>query len=147
VATTSYATQGEFLNQLSILGGFADVPGNVIDTALIWASSRVNSYIKKRVMLPLSAWSEDLKVATCWIAAKYIIDSRGVDYQSGTNETVQKNHDTQIEWLRDIAKGLCELDTYVDSSPEVDEATPIAASDPITNWDYSTRKRGSYDEC
>ncbi len=146
MATTSYATQGEFLSQLNILSGFSDIPGSVIDTALVWASSRVNSYIKKRVMLPLTAWSEDLKVATCWIAAKYLIDGGGVDYQSGTNETVQRNHDIQVEWLRDVSKGLAELDTYVDSSPAVDEAAPLAESDTITDWNYSTRGRG-YDEC
>lgn len=142
MATTSYATQGEFLDQAALAAAFSDTPGAVIDTALVWASSRVNSYIKKRVMLPLVSWSEDLKVATCYLAAKQLLDSRGVDWASGLNVTIDKNATTALEWLRDIAKGLCELDTYVDSSV-VDEAGPLAASDPITDWRYSTRSRSS----
>lgn len=147
MATTSYATQGEFLDQAALAAAFKDTPGAVIDTALVWASSRANSYIKKRVMLPLVSWSEDLKVATCYLAAKQLLDSRGVDWASGLNETIDKNATTALEWLRDIAKGLCELDTYVDSSAAVDEAAPLAASDPITDWRYSTRSRNGDQDC
>lgn len=146
MATTSYATQGEFLQQAVLAAAFADTPGAVIDTALVWASSRCNSYIKKRVTLPLTAWSEDLKLATCWLAAKQLIDSRGIDYASGTNATIDKNATTILEWLRDVAKGICELDEFTDSTPTVDEASPLASSDSITNWNYSTRSSSDTDE-
>ena len=146
MATTSYATQGEFLEQACLAAAFQDTPGPVIDTALVWASSRLNSYIKKRVTLPLVSWSEDLKVATCYFAAKQLLDSRGVDWASGLNVTIKENFQTALDWARDIAKGLCELDTYEDSSPAVDEAGPIASSDPITDWRFQTRSSTSGDQ-
>lgn len=146
MATTSYATQGEFLQQAVLAAALQGTPGAVIDTALVWASSRCNSYIKKRVTLPLISWSEDLKMATCWLAAKQLIDSRGLDYQSGNNGTIKDNAKEALDWLKDIRKGDCELDTYVDSTPDVDEATPLASSNPIINWNYSTRSSSDSDE-
>jgi phage gp36-like protein len=147
MATTSYATQGEFLDQIGVGADYSDVPGAAIDTALIWASSRVNSYIKKRVTLPLISWSEDIKVATCQLAAKQLIDRRGIDYSAGNNQTIQDNAKTALDWLKDVSKGLAELDTFVDSAPTLDEASPLASSDPLTDWDYTTRESSDNDEC
>lgn len=145
--TTSYATQGEFLDQIGVGTDYTDIPGTVIDTALVWASSRVNSYIKKRVTLPLLSWSEDIKVATCQLATKQLIDRRGIDYSSGNNQTILDNSKVALDWLRDISKGLAELDTYVDSAPTLDEASPLASSDALTDWDYTTRESSDSDEC
>jgi phage gp36-like protein len=144
---TSYATQGEFLDQVGIGVGFEDVPGATIDTALLWASSRVNSYIKKRVTLPLLAWSTDLTEATCKIAKYRLINRRGIDGQSGNNQTVIDDYKETIDWLRDVSKGLVELDAYTDSDQTLEEAAPLASSDPITDWDYTTRHSDSSDEC
>lgn len=146
MATTSYATQGEFLDQIGVGTDYTDVPGSAIDLALVWASSRVNSYIKKRVTLPLISWSEDIKVATCQLAAKQLIDRRGIDYSAGNNQTIQDNAKTALDWLRDVSKGDAELDTFVDSAPTLDEASPIASSDPLTDWDFQTREPTD-DEC
>jgi phage gp36-like protein len=141
---SQYATQSEFLDQFAQVGTFQDLPGATIDAALVWASARVDSYIKKRVTLPLVSYSEDIKDAAVNLAGLRLLRRRGIDPASGNNQSVIDQAEESLVWLKDIAKGACEIAVYVDSTPAVDEAGPLASSDDLTDWQYTTR--GS-DDC
>lgn len=136
---SQYATQAEFLDQFAPIAAFQDLPGTTIDTALVWASARVDSYIKKRVTLPLVSYSEDLKDATVNLAGLRLLRRRGIDQSSGGNQAIIDQAKDSIDWLLEVSKGNCEIAAYVDSTPTVDEAAPLASGDAITDWQYTTR--------
>lgn len=136
---SQYATQAEFLDQFAQVSTFQDLPGPTIDTALIWASARVDSYIKKRVTLPLISFSEDLKDACINFAGLRLLRRRGIDPSSGNNQSVVDQAKESLDWLKLVATGECEIASYVDSMPTVDEAGPLASSDPITDFQWQTR--------
>lgn len=136
---SQYATQAEFLDQFAQVSTFQDLPGTTIDTALVWASARVDSYIKKRVTLPLVSYSEDLKDATINLAGLRLLRRRGIDPSSGNNQSVIDQAKESTDWLKLVSTGDCEIASYVDSTPTVDEAGPLASSDPITDFQFQTR--------
>lgn len=136
---SQYSTQAEFLDQFAPIEAFQDLPGTTIDTALVWNSARVDSYIKKRVTLPLISWSEDLRYVTNCLTGLHLIRRRGIDPTSGNNQSVIDQAAEAIKWLESVSKGLVEIAVYVDSTPTIDEASPLASTDPIVDWNFQTR--------
>lgn len=135
-----YATEGEFNDMGAPPEAFASLPSAVIVSALVWASSVANSYLKKRYSLPLSAYGEDLKSAVVDIAKWRLIKRRGFNPNSGQDVVIADAYKDAIAWLTMVSKGDCELDGAVDTTEE-DEATPLVSSETAESFSFFTRGR------
>lgn len=116
------------------------------DTSLQYASRIVAGYVRKRKTLPLLSWGEDIKAATCQLAAYDMMSKRGQNPAPNADAVLRERRDDAIAWLVDVSRGLVELDGCVDSSitPDIDVAGPLGVSDPIVNFNYQTRYRGRF---
>jgi phage gp36-like protein len=117
-----------------------DVGSDIRDRALEKASGVADSYLRKRFTLPLVAadppedpWPDELTRAVVHIAACDLLARRGFVPGSGADQIVIDRKADAIDWLKDIAKGLAELDVE-DSTPNVEEAGPLVASEEPQEW-------------
>ena len=135
----SYSTPTKFYDQLlppealDGLGGTSTVQG-----ALDIAAGRVNSFLKKRYTLPLTSWGEDLEYAELCLAQFQLISRRGFSPQSESDKNAKELKDEAITWLKLVAKGEVEPDEIADSTPDLDEAGPLADSSSPVGFDYFT---------
>jgi phage gp36-like protein len=138
-----FASAEEFLAQENANGVFDGVPTPAIDQALQWSSREMLGYVAKRKILPLVSWGDDLRACCARMAAYDLIANQGYAPLSGSNEVWETRYLQRISWLVNVSRGLVELVDCVDSSPApmVDVAGPLAASDPIVNWNFQTRGR------
>ena len=141
VAPLQYTSASEFDAFMMPATVFVNVPTPVKDIALQFGSGVAAGFVRKRKVLPLLSWGDDLKANVAELAAYYLVSRRGYKPQSGSNETIRLRYDDAIAWLTSVSKGDIELVDCVDSSttPGVDEASPLVASDPLVNWNYQTR--------
>lgn len=98
------------------------------DQARASASSVVLSYLQKRYGLPLVSWSVDVKRAVATVAAFDLLARRGYNPTAGVDVMVQQRYDYAVQWLRDVARGIVEPESVVDSTPAEHEATPLIAT-------------------
>lgn len=135
-------TRAEFIDQTIPGDAFDGLSDATIDAALVWASGVALSYLRKRYKPPLVSWGEELKSAVGEIAQWKLLARRGIRPGSGNNEIAEKRYDDAIAWLRDVAKGLVEVDC-VDSTPSVEEDGSQAASDTPISFRMTTGPRGN----
>lgn len=107
----------------------ASVPSPDRDLARSAGSSLVLSYLAKRYTLPLVSWSDDVKRATATVVAYDLLARRGYNQTAGVDIMVQQRYDYVVQWLRDVARGIVEPESIVDSTPLVNEAAPLVATD------------------
>ena len=140
-----YLTRTEFLDQSLPAGVIDGLSNETIDAALVWASRQADSYLSKRHTLPLVSWDEDLKALVGDLAQYRLLSRRGFRPGSANDQIAVKRYDDAIAWLRDLAKGNCELANVEDSSEPVDEDGPLlATSDSTTKtFTYNTGRRTS----
>lgn len=132
----AYATLQEFRAHGLPGDALASLPPENIEAALTWASRTADSYLRKRHTLPLVEWSDDLRGAVCSIAQYELLARRG--FRPGpADEIVIKRYNDSITWLRDVAKGVVEIDA-IDSTPTVDEDGSLAASGPKVSFRFQT---------
>jgi phage gp36-like protein len=131
----SYATTADLVKYGLLAEAFTGVTV-VEQDALDAASALAESHVKKRYTAPLTAWGLDLRRAVCHIASYDLLCQRGFNPQRGADQVILKRHDDAMNWLRDVARGIVELaDAASDSTPELDEASPIAGSAREALWD------------
>lgn len=90
-----------------------------VETALADATEVINSYIRGRYQVPIVAPPKDIVRATCIIALHDLAQSE----RTSPSEEMEKNYKTIIDWLRDIAKELINLD-----APAAESAGPNPGS-------------------
>lgn len=122
----SYATLADF----DIWGlpptNTAGLDPTMIEGHLSSASRLADSYIGARgYALPLTQWGEDLRSAVCRIAAFTVLVSRGINPDEPMIQATSKSRDDAIAWLRDVAKGIANLD-QVQTTPARSGAGLIA---------------------
>ncbi len=141
MAYPQLVTAAEFDLHVMPATAFVGVDTPAKDAASLWASSIALGFVKKRKVLPLKSWGADLKSAVGDLMAYKLMGKRGYSPTSGMNGTIRQAYDDAMAWLRDVSRGTTELIDCVDSTttPEVDEAGPLASSDPIVNWNFQTR--------
>ncbi len=138
MSAQQFLTRAEFLDQTIPADAIDGLSNSTIDAALVWASGVAGSYLRKRYKLPLVSWCEELKSAVGELAQWKLFGRRGVRPSSGNNEMAEKRYDDAILWLKDIAKGLCELDC-VDSTPTLEEDGPLAeAGEEAPSFRFNT---------
>lgn len=143
MAHTPLLTAAEFDDQVAPSDAFSKVATTTKDRALRWASIVALGFVQKRKVLPLVSWGDDLREAVGDLAAFKMMGKRGYSPNAGSNGTIRQAYDDAMAWLLQVSKGLTELVDCVDSTttPIVDEAGPLMASDAIVNWNYQTRQR------
>jgi phage gp36-like protein len=119
-----------------------------LEKFLVSASAHVDSYLRGRYSLPLSApYPQELIDAALAIAAYRIMFFRGFDsesqdmlimdrYQYYTGKQGQKG------WLDKLATGLVNLDVNSDATSLIHEGGPIVSSGPLYPTCYSRKGRG-----
>ncbi|TXI00294.1 MAG: DUF1320 domain-containing protein [Rhizobium sp.] len=93
----------------------------VVDRAIADATALADGYIGKVYGLPLSEVPPTLTKATADIA-RYYLHSRGVEKDS----PVQRAYDQAVAWLKDISKGLVQL-----NDPVTGETPPSAGGGQV----------------
>jgi phage gp36-like protein len=138
-----YLSRSEFVDQSLPAGVIDGLSNETIDNALIWASRQADSYLSKRYTLPLVSWDEDLKALVGDLAQYRLLARRGFRPGSGNDQTSRMRYDDAIAWLRDFAKGNCELANIEDSTVTVDEDGPLIATSDIDTktFTFNTGRR------
>lgn len=101
--------------------------------SLLAASSVADSRLRKAATLPLIAWGDDLRRAVVHIAVYDLMVTRGFQ-PTGADELVEKRYLDAIAWLKDVARGDAIPDELVDSTPQVEELSPIVESSAERGW-------------
>lgn len=133
-----YVTISE-LARLGIPGdAYSGKPNTEINAALLAWSVFADSYIAKRYTLPLVSWGDDLRLAVAQLASLALMGNRGFRPGSGNDEIAVDSKNDARGWLLDISTGKAELAECVDSTPELDEAGAMVASDEPMQWSRTT---------
>ncbi len=139
-----YVTKDEFLDQGIPGEAFSGLSDSTINAALMWASSVADAHLRKRHTLPLLSWGDDLRAIVTDVASWRLLKRHGFNPASGSDAAVVKAYDDAINTLRDVAKGLVELEV-VDSTSTLDEEGPLAGSSAEkTSFQFYT---GTDDDC
>jgi|SRR5688572_134319 len=102
--------------------------GIVPDDHLTKASGKVDSYLRGRYRLPLTApYPDEIIANVCQIAGYTILCARGFDPTNHSDMNIRMQHDDAIRWLRDVASGLVNLADTADATSAHDGG-PIVSS-------------------
>lgn len=93
------------------------IDSGVIEDAMAFADSHIDSYLREKYTVPLAVLPANLKGFACDFA-RYRL------YQDQPTQTVQNRYDVGCFYLKDVSRGLVNLDTGSDS------ASLIAYSQP-----------------
>ncbi len=85
----------------------------VVDRAIADASAEINSYLKKRYTVPLASVPDVLAKKAADIA-RYFLHGKSAEKES----PVTIAYRDAIAWLRDVAKGIVEIDDGGQTPPQ-----------------------------
>lgn len=107
-------------------------------SALAMASDQVSGYLRRRFVLPLSAWGLELTRATCVLAAYDLRVSSGLNPAPGSaDEELRLRVEETTRWLELVAKGVVIPDVTDSStvpSGSSNSSSITAESDPPRGW-------------
>lgn len=113
-------TQYASITDLTNIGLPATALGQLSNTqltaALQAASDLIDAYFNVRYTLPLLAWSTDVTLHCCWIAAYIALTTRGYNPASGADINLRERYDDSIKWLGEIQRQA--LSPVVVQSPD-----------------------------
>ncbi len=121
-------TDAELLAMGIASDALASIALSVRDIARASASGLALSQVKKRHLLPLIQWGDDLKRAVVHIAAYDLLTTRGFNPQAGADVAIRDRYLAALSWLKSVAKGEAELTDVIDSSPTVHERGPLVST-------------------
>lgn len=135
---SQYATQSELTSLQIPAAALAGVTASGInpDDHLVQASGKVDTYLRGRYSLPLTApYPNEIKMVTLQLAAYTIICARGFDANDPADVTFRMQYDDAIMWLREIAAGKVNLALAADATPTVHDGRPVVRSRVRTSTD------------
>jgi len=114
------------------------------NAALESASKVVDSYLRGRYALPLTAWGSEITEATCRIAAYNLLNVRGYNSAAGADENIAARYEQTILWLRDVQRQAAHPDVTPQASqtPNYDQPTVISSSVTSLATGATARNRG-----
>jgi phage gp36-like protein len=86
-----YCVRSDLANYIAA-AALSPIATGVQDQACIDASSTVDSYLRGRYALPLSAWGTDLRRYTAWVAIYYLMSGRGFSPQGGADRQITERY-------------------------------------------------------
>lgn len=130
----------------------ADMSTDAQNTALSWASSVADGYIRKRFNLPLLSWTQSLTQAVADMATWKLMKARGFNPDSESTKVIMGAYRDALDWLEDVANNKVDP-AFVDSSGagqnEANAATNTVAEKPFvaygnggSGWDSNTNGGG-----
>ncbi len=97
-------------------------------SALQFASSVVNDYLRSTYILPLKEYDMSLKQRVCAIAAKNLFDSFGFAPDAPADAVILERYNEAIRWLEAVSKRLI-WPSFIGSS---NQETPfVVSNDPV----------------
>ena len=101
------------------------------------ASGKIDSYLRGRYSLPLSVPYPDEIVDACVAITAYKLLKRLGYNPSGYDEQFAEDHQTALDWLDKLSKGVVQLDIAADATPTRHDARPsvYSAGSPDTYSD------------
>lgn len=92
---------------------------DIVEAALDDAEETIHSYVAGRYAIPLSPMPEPVRRISCEIALYYL-------YAEGAPDEVRKRYEDAIAWLKDVAKGVVQL-----QAASVGPAAPATANGTV----------------
>lgn len=92
------------LRRLTDLNGDGVADTGVVSAAIAWADSRIDSYVGKRYTVPLASTPDTIRDCSVVIAIYRLYANR-----QSVDDTIRKDYDDAITWLKDIAAGKATL--------------------------------------
>jgi phage gp36-like protein len=118
-----------------------------IGKALASASRKIDSYLPSKFTLPLVAWDDNIKEATCVIAAYTAMSARGFNPESGSDKNIRDRYLDQIRWLERVASGSVTprvTDSASGSAPGRPSARPRMVSSSQRGWSSRGDSNGPF---
>lgn len=109
----------------------------VIDGILQACSAQADGYLQSsgRIVLPLTSWGVDLKMAVCKLAAWEIMAvTVGHNPDDANNFVWQSRRDEALKWLESVARGLVMPVGIVDSTPTVVKTGSVVVTEAGRGW-------------
>lgn len=128
-----YATPDDITRTALPPEALTSVPAYVQADASLAATDEADGYIAGGYVLPLTAWSEDLRTHVAAMAAYAILKRRGFD-PSGRDQLIVDGRKNAIDWLKMIATGKLKPPGMADSTPEIFEAGGYVYSRIARGW-------------
>lgn len=101
--------------------------------ACISATDIADGYIGTAYTLPLTAWGDDLRQQTAYIAAAILFSGRGFDSR-GPDKAVADNRDMALKWLDRISNGRLSPPGIIDAAVEEYEGGAYVYGRPARGW-------------
>lgn len=141
---SSYATVSELYVYGAPEKSFGQLSTLQKEGALESASREVDTYLRARYSLPLSAWDNSITEATCRIASYNLLSIRGYNPASGSDVNIKDRRDQAIAWLVKVEKQQAHpnVTTAQIDSPDLCQPTVISSSVINLSTGATARKRG-----
>ena len=102
---TAYATLADLYAYGFPSATFGSLSSTVQQQAIDEACTMVDGYLRGRYQLPLLAWDTDLKRVVAVIAAKNLLDIRGHNPNTGSDQVISERYGWAIDWLKGVQRG------------------------------------------
>lgn len=113
----------------------------VITQALNDASAEIDRYVGKRYQVPLVDIPDAVKAACAHIAIYWLYTRREEVFQTGVPEARMKAYESQISWLKMVARGEATLGEIPEeqavsaaTTPEYEAETRVMTRDDLGGW-------------
>jgi len=130
--STQYATAAEFRSFGIAAAAIAQYSDAQLDVHLKNASTWADGYLRSFYSLPLSSWSNDLKLAVCQYAKFLILDYRGTDPSDPAAVTMQMALKQAEKFWEDVNAGRRTLQV-VDTKGSA-RVGPVVTSTAKRGW-------------
>lgn len=134
VAHVTYCDPADITNYAVPEHSIAEISASARADGCIAATDVAAGFVGAAYELPLTAWGEDLRQQTAYLAAAQLFSRRGVD-PGGPDKVVIDNRDSALKWFDRLANGRLSPPGIVDSTPEEDEGGSFVVSGkPPRGW-------------
>ena len=89
--------------------------------AIAAASDKMDGYLSSQFKLPLLTFGQDVRTCCAVLSGAHLLRVRG--YNPEADPSVKETFDAQMQWLRDVARGIVRPQV-VDSSPAAKLGVP-----------------------
>lgn len=114
---TQYASAAEFRSFGLATASIANYLDADLDKFLKIASAWADGYLRSEYYLPLTSWSDDLKIAVCQYAKYLILDHRGYDPNDPTGASVFAALKQAEKFWEDVSNGRRSLEVVGTTGP------------------------------
>jgi phage gp36-like protein len=101
----AYCSQTELSQWGVSSGALTGITPDELNAAIAGASDLIDSYLRGKFTLPLTAWGDDISRACAILACYDGLSVRGYNPGDPGDDQLQKRYDQVIAWLKGISSG------------------------------------------